>query len=119
MGGNLLKRYQKGAQHFQTIGKRAWAWLDRTPSVSSLFKKRSVLLKGNLELQRGLKDEFERAIKRSSKYIREMERIFKVNGLPKELTRIAFVNLCLICRLSLRWALAVSGSLCRVRQSAL
>lgn len=46
----------------------------------------------NLRLQSGMADEFKRAVGRAKTYLPFMERTFKENGLPVDLTRIAFIE---------------------------
>lgn len=45
-----------------------------------------------IRLQMGLKERMEKALFLSGRYLPMMEQIFKENGLPKELTRIVFVE---------------------------
>lgn len=48
--------------------------------------------KDQIRFQLGLKDRMEQAIYVSGRYIEEMEEIFQAEGIPKELTRIVFVE---------------------------
>jgi membrane-bound lytic murein transglycosylase D len=47
---------------------------------------------GRIRFQLGLKDRMEEAIRLSGRYLEEFENIFKEQGLPLELTRLAFVE---------------------------
>ncbi len=47
---------------------------------------------GRIRAQRGLKDEFREAVKRSGRYLPLMEAVFLKRDLPWELTRLAFVE---------------------------
>lgn len=81
--------------------------LEDTPSKMSpddlaLFKKFKLVneknkfitagRRGRLRMQLGQKDRFILGIYFSGRYIREMERIFKEEGVPMELTRLPFVE---------------------------
>lgn len=46
----------------------------------------------NFRVQYGLKDSFQKALVSSTRYLKEMERIFAENGLPVELTRLPFAE---------------------------
>lgn len=48
--------------------------------------------KGRLRFQLGQRDQFARGIYQSGKYLRQMEEIFRQEGLPIELTRLPFVE---------------------------
>lgn len=48
--------------------------------------------RGRLRFQVGLKDRFKMGVYFSGRYIREMEKIFREEGLPIELTRLPFVE---------------------------
>lgn len=48
--------------------------------------------KGRLRFQLGQKDQFARGIYQSGRYLRQMEEIFRQEGLPLELTRLPFVE---------------------------
>jgi membrane-bound lytic murein transglycosylase D len=47
---------------------------------------------GRIRVQRGIRNRFKDAIAKSSRYLPELERIFKQEGLPIELTRIPFIE---------------------------
>ncbi len=55
-------------------------------------KFKSAKHRHRLRFQLGLKDRFQRAIFYSGRYLEEMEKIFAEYGLPKELTRLPFVE---------------------------
>lgn len=48
--------------------------------------------KGRLRFQLGQRDQFKRGIYQSGRYLRQMEEIFRQEGLPMELTRLPFVE---------------------------
>lgn len=48
--------------------------------------------KGRMRIQMGLRDRFIQAIRVSGRYLPEMERIFRDEGLPLDLTRLPFVE---------------------------
>ena len=48
--------------------------------------------RGRLRYQAGQRDQFTRGIMQSGRYLRQMEEIFKEEGLPIELTRLPFVE---------------------------
>lgn len=48
--------------------------------------------RGRLRYQAGQRDQFSRGIMQSGRYLRQMEAIFKEEGLPIELTRLPFVE---------------------------
>lgn len=57
-----------------------------------LAKKWKIKIAGRVRLQMGLKDRMQKALFLSGRYLPMMEKIFKRNGLPIELTRIVFVE---------------------------
>lgn len=58
----------------------------------NLAKKNNIKNAKSIRLQMGLKDRMETAIFESGKYLPMMEKIFAERGLPKELTRVVFVE---------------------------
>ncbi len=92
---NLLERYMAGVEKFQKYGERAYYLGSIERRLFSVYREnRSLLLAGKAKLrgQRGLKDIFAKAVVRAAAYLPEMERIFASFGLPKELTRLPFVE---------------------------
>lgn len=60
--------------------------------VNEADKFRAVTQPGRLRAQTGLRDSFQRAIRESGKYLPMIEEIFEKNDLPRELTRLPFVE---------------------------
>ena len=59
---------------------------------AQLVKRYGVKDPKRVRLQMGLKDRMQKALFLSGKYIEEMEEIFENEGLPKELTRLVYVE---------------------------
>ena len=57
-----------------------------------LLKKHKISNAGSVRLQMGLKDRMRKALYIAGKYLPDMEKIFKREGLPIELTRLVFVE---------------------------
>lgn len=92
---DLLDRYQKGINNFRMLGPRAYYQGSIERRLHRVYKSKPKLLvkgKRRLRTQRGLKDVFEKAIVRAIEYLPAMEQIFTAHGLPKELTRLPFVE---------------------------
>ncbi len=51
---------------------------------------------GRVRVQRGLKDELEKAMVVSKQYLPRMEEMFEEEGVPKEITRLPFVESCFV-----------------------
>lgn len=85
---DTYSRFGKEARLYGPMEKKLW----QVYSGSSNHLQR--LLSGGVRLryQQGLNDDFKQALIRSQKYLPYMERVFIGKGLPKELTRIAFVE---------------------------
>ncbi len=62
--------------------------LDRVPGDAAKYRAAA----DRLRTQTGLKDRFAKALARSGRYLPAMEEIFARHGVPKELTRVAFVE---------------------------
>lgn len=93
-----LQRYQLGIDRFakhQSAAAKLGAIEERLYNV---YRKNPEALRNlylgrvNLRSQAGLADEFQRAAKRAALYLPHMERIFSEQGLPIDLTRLAFVE---------------------------
>lgn len=68
---------------------RVWKMFE---SVNDPDKFNAATKKGRIRFQLGQKDRFALGIYYSGRYIREMEKIYKSEGLPVELTRLPFVE---------------------------
>ena len=92
------QRYYQASQRFKLQGKSAINYgpierrIFQVYSTNAKYRQRLYSKRLTLRGQAGLKDEFKRAAKRSLSYIHEMEQIFDKHGIPKNLTRIAFVE---------------------------
>lgn len=51
---------------------------------------------GRVRVQRGLKDELEKAVVVSRQYLPRMEEMFEEEGVPKEITRLPFIESCFV-----------------------
>ncbi len=93
-----MRRYQIGLDRFRALKEKARQLGAIEERIYNVYKKSSPALRdlyhGRVVLrsQAGLSDEFERAAVRASTYLPYMERIFAEEGLPTELTRLAFVE---------------------------
>ena len=92
------KRYYQASERFKLYGKKAIEYglierrLYETYSKNPVFRARLFSGKIKIRGQAGLREEFISASNRSLKYIDQMEKIFESHGIPKSLTRIAFVE---------------------------
>jgi membrane-bound lytic murein transglycosylase D len=98
ISSQYIKRYQlavarlakegKGALKYGAMEQRIYKVYFRNPAAATRVLNNRVTIRA----QEGLSDEFARAAMRARDYIPYMEKIFEEEGLPKELTRIAFVE---------------------------
>lgn len=86
-----LRRLQKvkGPEGLEGEDLRYWHLFAR---IQEKNKFREASRRGRLRFQLGQKDRFYQAIFFSGRYLREMEDIFRSEGLPIELTRLPFVE---------------------------
>lgn len=93
-----LERYRLALKRFESEGKRALRYGNMEKRVHSVYSQTITGLKdlynGNARLryQRGLSDTFMSAAKRAQDYLPYVEREFRNEGVPVELTRLAFVE---------------------------
>jgi len=93
-----IKRYAKAIKRIQSQGRLALKFGSMEKRVFKVYKRdRAAYLalrngKARLRSQTGLKDEFSRAATRAKSYLPYMERTFRKHGLPKDLTRMVFVE---------------------------
>ena len=93
-----IERYQIAINRLQKIGKKALEYGPMEQRILQVYSKRKETLSRlfteeiYLRTQPGLADEFARAAERADSYLPYMERIFKKQRLPTDLTRIAFVE---------------------------
>ncbi len=83
----------------QVYANPQWGPVRRELEAEILIKRQKKLLAARhkidvkkIRLQMGLKDRMEQAIKVSGYYLPQMERIFEQEKIPKELTRVVFVE---------------------------
>ncbi len=94
----MMKAYNKAIKDFAERGESAKAISALHGRILKAYKRDddayNRLINGRAELrgQIGLKDIFLNAAQTAQLYLPHMEKIFKQNGLPKELTRIPFVE---------------------------
>lgn len=86
-----LRRLSKVSSSAGLSGEdlRVWKMFE---TVSDPDKFNAATKKGRIRFQLGQKDRFALGIYYSGRYIREMEKIYKSEGLPIELTRLPFVE---------------------------
>lgn len=86
-----LRRLQelKSAEGLQGEDARVW---EMFASVDEPKKFAEAARRGRLRFQLGQRDIFVRGIYQSGRYLRQMEDIFQQEGLPRELTRLPFVE---------------------------
>lgn len=89
----LLKLHKHGAKGRALSGREKKIWkLFR--DVKDRHKFRKAAAKGRLRTQSGLYERFREGIEISGRYLPEMERIFRQEGLPVEITRLPLVESC-------------------------
>lgn len=83
----------------QVYANPKWSPIRRELEAEILIKRQKKLLAARhkidvkkIRLQMGLKDRMQQAIKVSGYYLPQMERIFEKENIPKELTRVVFVE---------------------------
>ena len=93
-----VSRYKVATKRFVQEGNRATRYGKMEQRVYDVYSKNTYahqdLLNGKvlIRTQSGIAKEFYNAVKRSNKYMKRMEQIFQRNGVPKEYTRLAFVE---------------------------
>ncbi|MBF0440443.1 MAG: lytic transglycosylase domain-containing protein [Oligoflexales bacterium] len=93
-----LRRYDLAMSRFQRDGRSATNYGPMEQRIYDVYKKNDLAMahmlsgKSSLRFQDGLANEFRRASERARNYLPYMEKIFEDVGVPKELTRIAFVE---------------------------
>lgn len=93
-----LLRYQTALKRFANNGLKARKLGKMEQRIYNVYSQKPDYLsdmiagKSKLRLQTGLADSFATALKRAEKYLPYMERIFTRAGLPRELTRLPFVE---------------------------
>jgi membrane-bound lytic murein transglycosylase D len=98
LADRYIERYQKAFKSFKTHGREATKLgaierrLHNVYARSLVDYKRLMAGKVSLRSQSGLADQFERAAKVAQNYLPYMEAAFRKVGLPKDLTRLAFVE---------------------------
>ncbi len=93
----LLKEISHALEKRLPMGAEAHAFWDKilaqlSAEDLSKIKFQNLTLHKRIRFQGGLRDHFLEALKTSGKYIGEMEKIFKAEGVPEDLTRIPFVE---------------------------
>lgn len=83
----------------QVYANQKWSPIRRELEAEILIKRQKKLLASRfkmdvkkIRLQMGLKDRMQQAIKVSGYYLPQMEKIFEQEKIPKELTRVVFVE---------------------------
>jgi membrane-bound lytic murein transglycosylase D len=93
-----VKRYLKALKRFHRLGRAATNYAAIEKRVYNVYRRSPVALanlyKGRVRIrgQAGLADEFHLGAARAKGYLPVMEDIFRKNGLPTLLTRLAFVE---------------------------
>ena len=93
-----VSRYKLALERFAREGNRATRFGKMEQRIFDVYSRNvyahNDLLRGKvlLRTQMGFAKEFHNAVKRSNKYMKRMEQIFQRNGVPKEYTRLAFVE---------------------------
>ena len=93
-----LRRYQLAMDRIAHDGKKALSYgAMEQRTFNAYFRSRAsawrvMNRKVTLRTQDGLADEFHRAAERAKDWLPYMEKIFHENGLPADLTRLAFVE---------------------------
>jgi membrane-bound lytic murein transglycosylase D len=96
--GRYVERYQRAVESIRTNGFDAESADPMEKRVYKVFSRDPVALKRllrtgvTLRSQTGLADEFQRAADIANQYLPYMERIFMRAQLPRDLTRLAFVE---------------------------
>lgn len=93
-----LARYQKAIERLGKYGKKALSYGPMEERILNVYRRYvgslRRLLKGKVKIrsQSGLADEFQIAAGRAQYYLPFMERVFRAEGVPAEITRLAFVE---------------------------
>lgn len=84
-----LSEVKDGGVSLEGEDRRYW---DMFEKVDEPRKFKEAATKGRLRFQLGQRNQFINGIYQSGRYLRQMEEIFKQQGLPLELTRLVFVE---------------------------
>ncbi len=93
-----VKRYEQGLRRFATLKLSARSYGSIEERLYHVYKQSphglNALLGGRIKLrtQAGMSDEFKRAADRATVWLPQMEQIFKEEGIPTDITRLAFVE---------------------------
>jgi len=87
----MLMRFHAGATPATPEERRIYAMFDKDRSADRF---RIAATDDRLRTQRGIKERFKRGIEHQRRYRVEMERIFKEEGMPVELTRMPLIESC-------------------------
>jgi len=87
----MLMRFHRGAKPATAEERRIYAMFDGDRSADRF---RIAATDDRLRTQRGIKERFKRGIEHQRRYRVEMERIFREEGMPVELTRMPLIESC-------------------------
>lgn len=93
-----VKRYELALSRFKELGKEAVQYGPMEKRILSVYSRYRKALDevyagtATLRTQQGMADQFKIAAKRAEVFLPYMERIFRQQGLPVDLTRLAFVE---------------------------
>jgi len=87
----MLLRFHRGAKPVTADERRIYAMFDGDRSADRF---RIAATDDRLRTQRGIKERFKRGIEHQRRYREAMERIFREEGLPVELTRMPLIESC-------------------------
>jgi membrane-bound lytic murein transglycosylase D len=88
---SMLMRFHRGAKPATADERRIYAMFDRERSPDRF---RAAASDDRLRTQRGIKERFRRGIEHQRRYRDQMERIFREEGMPVELTRMPLIESC-------------------------
>lgn len=93
-----LSRYKLATKRISQEGLKALRFGKMEERIVTVYLKNKFAYedllagKSSLRTQSGISGEFYAAVKRSNKYMKKMEHIFEKQNIPKEYTRLAFVE---------------------------
>lgn len=85
-----LRKLADGERPITDVEKRVKSAMELVPGGKGKYQK--VIDEQLVRTQTGIKERYADAVKKSGKYIRKMEKIFREAGLPIELTRLPFIE---------------------------
>ncbi len=88
---SMLNKLASGKDPETPAERRLYNLFSKLPGSTST-NLREATTDDNLRYQRGTKERFEQGLIRSGRYLPEMEKIFRANSLPVELTRIPLIE---------------------------